>query len=106
MSRSILRGWLARLLLLLLSSAFAIVALELGLRAVWSGFYLKDAEPYTEGDALRGWRNRPNIVVEYGEPEFKVTIRQNSWGFRGGPLEQAKGTRQRVLMLGDSFTYG
>src|SRR5262245_1844183 len=98
--------WLGRLLLVALSSGFALVALELGLRATWSGYYLKDAQPYAEPDPVRLRRNRSDVVIEYGEPEFKVTIHQNRWGFRGGALERAKGERQRVLVLGDSFTYG
>jgi hypothetical protein len=100
------KRWLGRLVLAVLSSGLAILALEVGLRATWSGYYLKDAEPYAEPDPVRGWRNRADVSIEYGEPEFKVTIRQNRWGFRGGPLERAKGDRRRVLVLGDSFTYG
>jgi hypothetical protein len=106
MSRSPIGTWLGRLLLVVLSSALALVGVELGLRVFWSGFYLKDAQPIAERDAVRGWRNRPNVVVEYGKPEFHVKISQNNWGFRGRPLEHAKGSKQRVLVLGDSFTYG
>src|SRR5262245_28184592 len=97
---------LGRILLVLASSALSILALELGLRAFWTGYYLKDAQPYATPDPVRGWRNLPDVVIDDGEPEFKITIHQNHWGFRGGPVEHAKGERTRVLMLGDSFTYG
>jgi hypothetical protein len=104
--RGVAKRWLGRLLLAVVSSAFSILALELGLRATWSGYYLKDAQPYAEPHPVRGWRNLSDVTIDDGEPEFKVTIRQNQWGFRGGSLDKAKGQRQRVLVLGDSFTYG
>jgi hypothetical protein len=100
------KRWLGRLLLACVSSVFALLALEVGLRLTWSSYYLKDAEPYAEPDPVRGWRLRAGVRLEDGEPEFKVTIHHNRWGFRGGPLERAKGERKRVLVLGDSFTYG
>ena len=79
---------------------------ELGLRLAWGGFYLKDAEPYAAPHATRGWANRPNISVVYGEPEFSVTTTHSSRGYRSAEVAAAKGERLRVLVLGDSFTYG
>jgi len=38
--------------------------------------------------------------------EFEVSIRINSLGYRGPEFERRKGDRPRVLVVGDSFTFG
>jgi lysophospholipase L1-like esterase len=45
--------------------------------------------------------------TELVQPEFRIHVRTNAAGFRGGPLPGAKapGT-YRVVVLGDSFTWG
>ena len=95
-------------LALLAASLVVLAALaEVGLRLFWDGFYLKDAEPWAEVHALRGWRNLPDNRATYGEPEFVTTIETNRAGFRGPAVERAKSDgRLRVFALGDSFTLG
>ena len=105
-SKSSFHQAVANLLLVAGSVLLTVLIVEVALRAVWDGFYLK-GEPYSQRDAVRGWVNRPNVVVSYGEPEFVTTVSHNSHGFRGGevPLEPEPG-RKRILVLGDSFAYG
>lgn len=100
-------GWIAKLLLLSGSLAITLVVFELGLRLFWGGYYLKAARAYAQPDALLGWANRPNIRMQYGEPEFVTTVEHNEWGFRGPAVAKQKpGDRYRILVLGDSFAYG
>lgn len=82
-------------------------ALEIGLRLFWDGFYVKTPGAYSEPDPVRGWRNRPHTRVAYGEAEFNTVVAHNSFGHRSReiPLERTPG-RVRILVLGDSFTYG
>ena len=102
-----LRLMLLRCLLAAGSVLVALVGLELGLRLFWDGYYLKVSEPYAMPHATRGWCNLPDAVVIDGEPEFLVTATHDSFGHRGVPVgrERTPG-RARVLVLGDSFTYG
>ena len=100
-------GWIAKLLLLSGSLAITLVVLELGIRLFWGGYYLKAARAYAQPDALLGWGNRPNIRMQYGEPESVTTVEHNEWGFRGPAVAKQKpGDRYRILVLGDSFAYG
>lgn len=52
----------------------------------------------------RGLRiNKPNWEARHQRGEIAVTYRLNDHGLRGGPLQDAG---RRVLVLGDSFTFG
>jgi lysophospholipase L1-like esterase len=98
---------LARIGLLGATLLLLLVALELGLRAFWGGFYLKGDRAYVEPSATRGWANTPSTTAVYGEPEFHFDVKHNALGFRGAEVPAAKPPgKLRVLVLGDSFTYG
>ncbi len=102
-----IRGALLRLVVLLGTSLLCAVAVELGLRAFWSGYYLKEGATYAVASATRGWANKPSATTVYGEAEFRVDVVHNALGYRGRELAREKppGVR-RVLVLGDSFAYG
>ncbi len=92
---------------LLASILVCLVALEVGLRLFWSGYYVKEPKGYVQWSPMRGWENRPSVRTDYGEPEFRTTVIHNSWGFRGPEVTRANPEgRCRALVLGDSFTYG
>src|SRR5689334_11908014 len=59
------------------------------------------------GDNDVDYRLRPNARGEMSSPEYAVTLRVNSLGFRGEEVSANKtpGIR-RVLFLGDSYTFG
>jgi lysophospholipase L1-like esterase len=85
----------------------ALLGLELGLRLVWKGYYLKVDQPYAKPHPTRGWCNRPDLVVADGESEFRVTATHDRDGHRVVPAEgRSAQDRVRVLVLGDSFSYG
>ncbi len=106
-STSALRGALLRLGVSAGTLLVCLVLLEAGLRAFWSGYYLKEERSYVLPDAARGWKNKPSTTAVYGEAEFAIEVRHNALGFRGHEIAREKpdGVR-RVLVLGDSFAYG
>jgi lysophospholipase L1-like esterase len=97
---------MARVALLLGSVLLSLLGLELGLRVFWDGYYLKGGRAYAEPHPTRGWANVPSTSVEYGDPEFAIRATHNALGFRGPEVGPRDPGRQRVLLLGDSFTYG
>lgn len=100
-------SWVAPALLVAGSLLCCVIVSELALRVFWDGYYLKTGEPYAAGYPRRWWANLPNVRVAHGEVEFSTTVVHNEWGFRGPPLALEKDPdRIRVLMLGDSFTWG
>lgn len=48
----------------------------------------------------------PNAESVHSAPEFSVPIRINSLGYRGGEFDPCKRERFRILVVGDSFTFG
>lgn len=92
---------------LALALALGLAGLELGLRVFWDGFYVKESHAWAAYHPWRGWQNRPNARVDYGEPEFSIVVEHNSWGFRSPAVTPEKPDDVfRVLALGDSMTYG
>jgi lysophospholipase L1-like esterase len=102
-----LRSLLASLALVTTSLVVCLLVIEGGLRLFWTGYYLKNPGGYARPSATLGWENKPSVTVDYGEPEFSTLVRHNAFGFRSPeiPLEKPDGVC-RVLVLGDSFTYG
>ncbi|MEX2207632.1 MAG: SGNH/GDSL hydrolase family protein [Myxococcota bacterium] len=98
---------LARVGVLMATVALVLVGFELGLRAFWGGFYLKGDRTYVEPNATRGWSNKPSTTAVYGEAEFHFDVNHDAHGFRGPEIAKEKAPgKLRVLVLGDSFTYG
>jgi hypothetical protein len=98
-------------LLVSLSLALCAGVLELGLRLFWSDFYLKFRADRPGGrvefHSTRGWAPAPSSSLAWGGPEFTVTMSHNARGFRGPEiLDPLPPGRLRVLVLGDSQTYG
>lgn len=58
------------------------------------------------GDPDLGYRQRPGFEGTLTTPEFEFAFKVNSLGFRGEEIEGEKEGRFRILMLGDSFTWG
>ena len=58
-------------------------------------------------DPVYGWAHKPGYTGRFKSFGFDVAIRTNSFGFRGPELSLEKPmARQRVVVLGDSFTWG
>ena len=96
--------------LALLSVVVSLALVEIGLRLFWSDFYLKFRPELPTGNrrfhAERGWSLVPGVRVTQGDTEFTVTQTHNSLGFRGPEIAPKSPDRPRVLVLGDSMTYG
>ncbi len=101
------RGWSLNLATAAAAVAVALVLVEIGLRLTWQGFYVKDRMGFAQPHPTRGWENRPGIRAEMGDAEYSTTVQHDSWGFRGAEISRQKPRdRYRILVLGDSFTYG
>jgi lysophospholipase L1-like esterase len=101
------RAILLRVAALAFSFGLALIVVEVGLRLVWTGYYVKTQKAYAHPHPERGWSNRPGVRVPYGEPEFSITVTHDRHGFRSKPVEPERVPgRTRVLVLGDSFAYG
>lgn len=113
------RRWLGRVLIHLASTVFLLLVLE-GVAALLmrkepavvekpiSTRYRQLAErKHTQYDALLGWVNIPNIALSnlYGVGKH---LHINNLGFRGRePVEhQVAPTARRIILSGDSFTFG
>lgn len=99
------KSLISRLFTIGISFLFALVIAEIGLRL----FFPQPTAPVLFGyDSERGaipipnqtaWRTLPGVY------EFKFS--NNSLGLRGNrEYTETKSTKHRILMLGDSFTYG
>ena len=96
-----------RLLWAALFATFAVAALELAVRFLWPQptFYSRPGL-YVE-DPFLGHRMRPGLVAEVGNvAEFTTRVHINSLGLRGPELGPHKAGVLRILVLGDSFTFG
>ena len=57
-------------------------------------------------DPELGYAGIPGLVQPFILPDFRVTIRNNSRGFRDRERDYAKGGKKRIVVLGDSFAWG
>ncbi len=93
-----------RIIPLLLSVLLTLALLELGLRVFWVKHLVLGAgieHPHFHH------RLKPSQDHHYFSDEFDVTIRTNRYGLRGSdPVLPKPPGVVRILMLGDSFTFG
>jgi lysophospholipase L1-like esterase len=109
-----LSGRFGRVLLGLLSLAFACAAAEVGLRlAGYEALYDVYSKPelFWQHDERLGWSLEPGARGRYRGPrpfpmEFDSPIEINSLGLRGPELSARQPGELRVLILGDSFVVG
>jgi lysophospholipase L1-like esterase len=96
-----LREWLFKGFLLVVSFAFAIVIMELAVRAL-----MPQSDRFVEFDPVLGWKHPANSDGYWrNETTHPVQIRINSHSLRGPVIDYQKQANQfRILMLGDSFT--
>jgi lysophospholipase L1-like esterase len=90
---------------IILSVFLSLVMLELGLRAFW----LRKMTTIGSGSADSHFHHRfkPNTDYHYKTSEFDVAIHTNRFGLRGpDPLMPKPKNLKRILLLGDSVTFG
>ena len=100
-----LRRFVLGIVSMLLGLLLSFVILEFGL----SAFYYSNTEEierYTFDSEL-GWRFKPgSYVIKPPQSLFKYTISINSLGMRNAELGPRTEGTKRIIVLGDSFTFG
>lgn len=96
-----------RLGLILTGVLLAFLVLEVVLR-VWDPVPEVGSPLYGfhQSDAYLGWRGRPNIRLRYHRPEFDTLVELDAEGWRRPDPPRPAGAARRILVLGDSFTWG
>jgi hypothetical protein len=84
-----------------LGLALFLILAEFGLRL--AGFQAFRGVTYTIEDSELSWINKTSTEVDVRGPDFRFEVRTNSLGLRGPEL---KPDTQRILLLGDSYTFG
>lgn len=100
------RLWAGKLLLLLLSSLFALGLAELGLRLyLYRSLHLPRTERgLRQPHPIFGWSLRPNRNIFVRQPDYAVKVKTNSKGLRDVEHEyQPAPGVFRIVVLGDSF---
>src|SRR3990167_480764 len=96
--------WVGRILSLVLSSALALVTVEFGWRVL--KFHRLTIEAGI-GDPHYHHRLKPNTTHHFLSSEFDVTVRVNRFSLRGpDPVIPKPPGVFRILVLGDSYTFG
>ena len=96
-----------RAALVLIGMVAALLLVEVTLRLV-------DAVPevanplysFHDSDPVLGWRGRPDVRLRFRRPQFDVEIAHDAAGWRLPDPPPPAEPEQRVLVLGDSFTWG
>jgi len=102
-----MRALIRRLGLILLGVLLAAVPVEIALR-------VSDAVPevgsplsgFHQGDAYLGWIGTPGAHLRYHRPEFDTLVELDAGGWRQPAPPPPAAAVHRVLVLGDSFTWG
>lgn len=84
-----------------LGLALLLILAELGLRI--AGFQAFRGGSHTMEDSELSWINKISAEVDVRGPDFSFEVHTNSLGLRGPEL---KPETQRILLLGDSYTFG
>ncbi len=85
----------------------AVLLVELVLR--WSHSVPEVANPlysFHDSHPRLGWRGKPDIRLRFRRPQFDALIVHDGDGFRAPDAPPPAHPRRRVLVLGDSFTWG
>ena len=74
-------------------------------QATMSAVLRRSPRIFRESDLLP-YELLPNAESAHSTAEFSVPIRINSLGYRGGEFDPCKREQFRILVVGDSFTFG
>jgi hypothetical protein len=103
-----LRGWMANVLLMLVSTGVTLLIFEAGLRLFLYGHLaaadFNNVQEMIKRDDILGWRYHPNLRAHVTGLDFNVAVATNSRGLRDDEHEYdpAPGVF-RIVLLGDSF---
>jgi lysophospholipase L1-like esterase len=84
------------------------VLCEVGLRiGGYTRSYFNPLGSFHQPDALIGFRGKPNFTGRFRTSEFDAMIAHDANGFRRQEHQNSRaGSRHKVLIFGDSFTWG
>ena len=106
-------SWKSRGLLLVSSLLVTVVLVEILLRLAGTGMpppplYPGDREAVRDRtwDAHVGWKLPPNANPGETTADYSITYRSNRLGFRGDDDALGSPATERIVFLGDSFTFG
>lgn len=100
-------SWKQKLGLVAMAVALTLLTGEVGLRvAGYDRTYVNPLHSFHEGDPELGYRGRPDFVGRFYRPEFDVLVEHDNHGFRKHVYAPTQAAKQRVFVLGDSFTWG
>ena len=100
--------WTARLVLVALSSAFALIVAEVALRVVVpTKSFVNPIKAFHQSDRELGWHGTPNLEARFHKVDFDVLVKHNDLGFRKRESSVQPVPNSPVLaVFGDSFTWG
>lgn len=97
-------------LLLAFSTVFALMLAELVLGAFFPQRtvkqYLEDRPAMFRANNIMFMDLKPGFSGYLKEEEFRTNVEINALGYRQAEFEQQKDGQQRILVVGDSFTFG
>lgn len=103
------RGVLTSLALLIISTTFTFLLIEMGTRFVgWSPMYVSpERDRFWKYDPHLGWAHQPGQEGIFETKQFRTYVHINQKGLRDyeHSYERTSDTR-RILVLGDSFAWG
>jgi hypothetical protein len=98
---------MGRLLLATGSLLALLLALELGLRLVGGTENVAHAlYAFHQSDPVLGWIGKPDVHNRFVSREFDVIVEHDASGFRKPEPAVPPAPERRILVLGDSFTWG
>jgi len=103
-----MQGFVGKGLLLLASGALAAGAAEVALRLIgYAPLTLyREQLNFWQYDATLGWKLRPGQSGSFRSPHFTIKVRNNRRSLRDREYAYERTATRRVLVLGDSFTWG
>src|SRR5579862_3185487 len=96
-----------RLGLIALGALLACIVLEVVLRVSDPIPEVGNPEfTFYRADPYLGWSGQPNVRLRYRRPEFDTLVQHDADGWRQPEPPRPLGAARRMLVLGDSFTWG
>jgi hypothetical protein len=103
--KTFVRRLLPNIVLFLVTSFICLLILEIGMRVVW-GNPSPFLYPQVKHQAVRPYGYKL-VANQSGTYTLDKPVRSNAQGFRGGPWVTPRDTTvPRVMIIGDSFTFG